>query len=317
MVAAKSNGNQSLCDFVLTSPAPIETAAKLSSKFRHIATREKARARDLAAASDYCQAMAVDLMALAATGHEDSAASLLRSVDHRGVTILDMLIDCEQKDVVSHESVQEYLTQVWTGHLSNWGSGTLMALFVASLLLPPIWLLLSLPLWHQLDRVPVIKFISYLVSHIYLTGLFIICTVCPPYNLWETADLVPRFYECLLLAWLSGLVVSQLTNPEDRAGLGWIKVQPCSIVLIFHALSVVTITIQISMAVLNRRQDSFSILFDETVAGLNRHAMMYHWIIWNRNTLPLRCYAIFIHNYEYNRKRFDTFPDANVQFFAH
>jgi len=163
-------------------------------------------------------------MALAAAGHEDAAASLLRSVDHRGVTILDMLIDCEQKDVVSHESVQEYLTQIWTGHLTHWGSGSIMALFLASLLLPPVWLILSLPLGHRLDRVPVVKFISYLVSHLYLTVLFIVCTVAPPYNLWETVDLVPRFYECLLIAWLSGLVVSQLTNPEDRAGLGWIKV---------------------------------------------------------------------------------------------
>jgi len=225
MVAAKTNDNQSLCDFVLTSPAPVETAAKLSSKFRHLATREKARARDLAAASDYCEAMAVDLMALAAAGHEDSAASLLRSVDHRGVTILDMFIDCEQKDVVSHESVQEYLTQVWTGHLSNWSSASIMALFAASLFLPPVWLILSLPLGHGLDRVPVIKFISYLVSHLYLTALFIVCTVCPPYSIWESVDLVPNVYEWLLIAWLSGLVVSQLTNPEDRAGLGWIKVR--------------------------------------------------------------------------------------------
>jgi len=136
-----------------------------------------------------------------------------------------------------------------------------MGLFLLSLLLPPVWLILSLPLGHRLDRVPVIKFISYLVSHLYLTALFIVCTVCPPNNLWESADLVPRFYEILLIAWLSGLVlsglvifglvlltawlsglvlsglvlsslvpwlsglvVSQLTNPEDRAGLGWIKV---------------------------------------------------------------------------------------------
>jgi len=231
MVAARSNDNQSLCDFVLTSPAPVETAAKLSSKFRHLATREKARAQDLAAASDYCQAMAVDLMALAASGHEDSAASLLRSVDNRGVTILDMLIECEQKDVVSHESVQEYLTQIWTGHLTSLGSGSILALFVVSLL-PPVWLIFSLPLGHRLDRVPVIKFISTLVSHLYLIVLFILCTVYPPYGLWETTDLVPRFYDILLIAWLSGLVVSQLTNPEDRAGLGWIKVQPTNPVLV-------------------------------------------------------------------------------------
>jgi len=162
---------------------------------RHIATREKARARDLAAASDYCQAMAVDLMALAAACHEDAAASLLRSVDHRGVTILDMLIECDQKDVVSHESVQEYLTQIWYGHLTNMSSGTIMALFVASLLLPPVWLILSLPLGHTLDRVPVVKFINYLVSHLYLTVIFIVCTVAPPYALWETVDLLPRYYE--------------------------------------------------------------------------------------------------------------------------
>lgn len=99
-----------------------------------------------------------------------------------------------------------------------------MGIFLISLLLPPVWLILSLPLGHRMDRVPFVKFISYLVSHLYLTLLFIVCTVAPPYNLWETADLVPRYYECLLIAWLSGLVVSQLTNPEDRAGLGWIKV---------------------------------------------------------------------------------------------
>ena len=52
-------------------------------------------ARDLLAASDHCQAMAVDLMALAAG--QDSAGDLLRSIDHRGVSILDVLIECEQK----------------------------------------------------------------------------------------------------------------------------------------------------------------------------------------------------------------------------
>ena len=103
--------------------------------------------------------------------------------------VLRKLIECEQKDVVSHESVQEYLTQIWTGHLTNMSSGTIMALFLFSLLLPPFWLILSLPLGHTLDRVPVVKFISYLVSHLYLIIIFIVCTVTPPYDLWETIDL--------------------------------------------------------------------------------------------------------------------------------
>jgi hypothetical protein len=118
MVAAKSNNNQSLTDFILTSPAPIETAAKLSSIFRHMAANEKARSRDLHAASDYCEEMAVDLLVLAAG--QDSAAAVLRSIDCRGVSILDVLIECELKEVVSHEYVQKYLSQVnGTGSSKN------------------------------------------------------------------------------------------------------------------------------------------------------------------------------------------------------
>jgi len=97
-------------------------------------------------------------------------------------------------------------------------------LFVATLLLPPVWVVVSLPLGHRLDRVPVVKFINYLVSHIYLIGLFIVCTVAPPIGIYNSADMIPHWYEWLLLVWLSGLVVAQLTNPSDRAGLGIIKV---------------------------------------------------------------------------------------------
>jgi hypothetical protein len=30
-------------------------------------------------------------------------------------------------------------------------------------------------------------------------------------------------YEWILLIWLSGLLLSELTNPSDKSGLGWIK----------------------------------------------------------------------------------------------
>jgi hypothetical protein len=120
--------------------------------------------------------------------------------------------------------VQRYLSEIWTGHLSHWSSWRVLLLFVFTLLLPPLWLVVSLPVGHRLDRVPVVKFIGYLVSHLYLIGLFIVCTVCPPIGIYDSADLFPHWYEWLLLAWLSGLVVSQLTNPEDRGGLGMIKV---------------------------------------------------------------------------------------------
>lgn len=100
MIAAKSNENQLLTDFVLTSPAPIETAARMSHVFRELSTREVVRAKALMDASNHCQEMAVELLALVAAEFPDSGArNLLRSVNRRGVTMLDVLIECQQKEV--------------------------------------------------------------------------------------------------------------------------------------------------------------------------------------------------------------------------
>ncbi|KAK2186122.1 hypothetical protein NP493_214g02024 [Ridgeia piscesae] len=218
----KMSDNRSIKEFVLTSPAPVDTAVKLSQHFRLLAVREKERAKDLVAAGDFCETMATELMAIAAS--TSSASSLLKSVDSRGIPLLDVLIECEQKEVMSHAAVQKYLSEVWTGQLSHWAGWKMMVLFIAMLFVPIVWLFLSLPIKHRFNKVPVIKFMSYLVSHIYLIALFILTTVYPLYPIWESTNLLPHWYEWLLLAWLSGLVVSQLTNPEDRAGLGWIKV---------------------------------------------------------------------------------------------
>jgi hypothetical protein len=106
MVAAKSNQNLLLSDFILTSPAPIETACWLAHSFRNMATREMVRSRDLEAAGEHCQAIGVDLMALAGDLHEKCSRDVLRSVDARGVTILDLLIECEQKRVSNAISSQ-------------------------------------------------------------------------------------------------------------------------------------------------------------------------------------------------------------------
>ena len=222
MQAGKMNENQSIQEFILTSPAPVETAVKMSRNFRILATKEKERARDLLSAGVYCESMATELNAIAAS--INSAGKLLKSVDSRGMPFLDVLIECEQKDVVSHPSVQKYLSEVWTGHLSHWAGWKMIMLFSALLFVPPVWLAFSLPLKHRFNKVPVIKFMSYLVSHIYLIVLFTLTTVYPLTPIWESYNLIPHWYEWLLLAWLSGLLVSQLTNPEDRAGLGWIKV---------------------------------------------------------------------------------------------
>lgn len=217
------NDNKSVQEFILVSPAPVDTAVKLSRAFRILSTKEKERARDLLNAGDFCENMATELNAIAAS--INGPAMLLKSVDNRGMPLLDVLIECEQKEVVAHPVVQRYLTEVWTGYLSHWSSVRMMLLFCVLLFIPPVWLAFSLPNKHiRFNKVPVIKFMLYLVSHIYLVVLYTLTVVYPVYPLWQSDNLIPHWYEWLLLAWLSGLLVSQLTNPEDRQGLGWIKV---------------------------------------------------------------------------------------------
>lgn len=222
MIVGKMTDNKSVREFVLTSAAPAEVAAKLSKIFRSVALREKERAKDLLVAGNFCEEMATEVTAIAAGVCR--AGPLLNSVDSVGVTFLDILIDCQQKEVVAHPTVQLYLSEIWTGHLSTWPSWKLLVFFCVLLFVPPVWIVVCLPLKHRFFRLPVIKFMSHLVSHLYLIALFILCIVFPPVEIWNSADLIPHGYEWLLLAWLSGLLVSQLTDSEDRAGLGWLKV---------------------------------------------------------------------------------------------
>ena len=108
MNIGKLNENISIQEFILVSPAPVDTAANLSKEFRLLATKEKERARDLLNAGDFCESMATELTAIAAS--LGSAAMLLKAVDHRSVALLDILIDGEQKEVVSHACVQVHVT---------------------------------------------------------------------------------------------------------------------------------------------------------------------------------------------------------------
>lgn len=234
MVVGKMNKNRSIQEFILLSPAPVDTAAKLSKNFRILAIKEKERSRDLLTAGDYCEEMATNLLAIAASSN--SAGLLLKALDSRGTAFLDVLIENEQKEVVSHPAVQKYLSDVWMGNL-RWANWKIVMLFWAFLCLPPVWLVFSLPLRHRFNKVPIVKFLSYLVSHLYLILLFFVTVVYPPVSIPDSVSLVPQPWEWVLLAWLSGLLVSELTNPGDRAGLGWIRVISlgiCSLGVSFH-----------------------------------------------------------------------------------
>lgn len=76
---------------------------------------------------------------------------------------------------------------------------------------------------HKFNKVPIIKFMSYLTSHIYLMTHLSIVGITPIYPVLRLS-LVPYWYEIGLLIWLSGLLLFELTNPSDKSGLGSIKV---------------------------------------------------------------------------------------------
>ena len=63
---------------------------------------------------------------------------------------------------------------------------------------------------------------AYLTSHIYLMGLLILSSTLPICPIMRKS-LIPCWYEWLLLAWLSGMLLSELTTPRDRGGQFWLR----------------------------------------------------------------------------------------------
>lgn len=209
-------------EFILVSEAPIDTAVKLAKCYENLVEKEKDRSRDLEWAKDYCDQIATDLLSIIAK--ISNASALLRARDYKNVEFLDVLLELGRKDVVSQHGVQKYLSSVWAGNL-NWSGLKFIMLFFAFLLCPPVWIVVSCPFGHRLAKIPVIKFMSYLASHIFFIVLLCMTTVFVPFYipLWLGADLVPQPHEWLLAIWFLGNLVSNMSNPADKAGFGSIK----------------------------------------------------------------------------------------------
>lgn len=73
-----------------------------------------------------------------------------------------------------------------------------MLLFFAFIICPPVWVIFTLPLGHKFNKVPIIKFMSYLTSHIYLMIHLMIVGILPIYPVVRPS-LVPYWYGKLLL----------------------------------------------------------------------------------------------------------------------
>uniref|UniRef100_A0A8R1HXB3 ANK_REP_REGION domain-containing protein n=1 Tax=Caenorhabditis japonica TaxID=281687 RepID=A0A8R1HXB3_CAEJA len=231
MVCGKTNDNEPLQEFILQSPAPIETAVKLSALYRDMSEKEKERAKDLLNVAVFSENMAVELLGITAT--EYNAALLLKAKDNRGRPLLDVLIENEQKEVVSYASVQRYLTEVWTARV-DWSFGKFVAFSLLVLICPPAWFYFSLPLDSRIGRAPIIKFVCHIVSHVYFTILLTIVVLNITHKMYEVTSVVPNPVEWLLLLWLSGNLVSELSTVGGGSGLGIVKV----LILVLSAMAI-------------------------------------------------------------------------------
>ncbi|PIC53240.1 hypothetical protein B9Z55_003026 [Caenorhabditis nigoni] len=231
MVCGKTNDNEPLQEFILQSPAPIETAVKLSALYRDMSEKEKERAKDLLNVAVFSENMAVELLGITAT--EYNAALLLKAKDNRGRPLLDVLIENEQKEVVSYASVQRYLTEVWTARV-DWSFGKFVAFSLFVLMCPPAWFYFSLPLDSRIGRAPIIKFVCHIVSHVYFTILLTIVVLNITHKMYEVTSVAPNPVEWLLLLWLSGNLVSELSTVGGGSGLGIVKV----LILVLSAMAI-------------------------------------------------------------------------------
>jgi len=221
MFCSKNHNNLPIQEFILRSQEPIDVAVKLARNYEQLAMRNKDKARDILAAKRCCDNLGIELLNIISTTH--NAGELLRAVDYKDTEFLDVLIELERKEVVSQHAVQKYLTKIWIGNL-KWTSTKFIFFFFALLFCPFVWIVVSTPCGHRLHRIPIIKFMSYLTAHIYFIILLTYTLVFPSRPIPSYQCCFPLWNEWLILFWLIGLLISEIINPRDRAGLGGIKV---------------------------------------------------------------------------------------------
>ena len=222
MLCGKTNENESILEFVMHSKAPLLTAAQLAKNYREFASKEKERAKDLNDAGRHCEHMATELLGIASVIAPPSA--ILRASDNKGNQLLDMLLENSMKQVIEHAAVQRYLSDIWSGSLAAWSTGRLFLLFLGFIIFPPLLCYFVLPFkHHNYHHIPIIKFMAMIVSHIYLIFFLMINAAIPIDPIIYRTDFFPFWYELMLLAWISGIVVAELTKPGTSSGLGMLR----------------------------------------------------------------------------------------------
>lgn len=203
-----------------------------------------------------------------------------------------------------------------------------MLLMITFIICPPIWIAFTLPLGHTYHKVPIIKFMSYLTSHVYLMLWLLLVAIFPIYPVVR-GNLIPYSYEWVLLVWLSGLLLFELTNPSDKSGLGWIKIS----VLLFgifgvaaHVLGIVAIAKNYWPTLMYCRNQLFALSFllacVQILDFLSFHHLFGPWAIIIGNLMKdlgrfLAVLAIFVFGFSMHfvalNQPFENLDDVMVR----
>nr|XP_047126785.1 serine/threonine-protein phosphatase 6 regulatory ankyrin repeat subunit A-like [Hydra vulgaris] len=210
MICCNLNDNESAQDFILNSPAPIYTAMKLTLMYRQESIRVKDKSEDYMKIAEYCEQMTYEILHVASTY---GCESLLNAVDDLQKPLLDVLIDEEFKLCVAHNNVQSYLSNLWKGSGMSIEGVYAILFTVVCFLCPPFWFFLCLP-FHRWNKVPTIKFICHVISHLYYITVLIYIVVVP----WDRSkvETFPTYAEYILVIWVSGHLLAEITEPESQ-----------------------------------------------------------------------------------------------------
>ena len=119
--------------------------------------------------------------------------------------------------------MQTYTSELWKGSLAHWPGWRILLFISTFFICPPLWLIFALPLNNKYNKTPIVKFGCYLTSHLFFMVVQVLTACIPIYPIYRES-LAPYWIEWLLLIWLSGLLLGELISPQDKSGLGRIKI---------------------------------------------------------------------------------------------
>ena len=115
------------------------------------------------------------------------------------------------------------LGELWKGNLQTWATYKMLLFSFCIMTIIPVWIIFSLPLDNKYNKTPFVRFVCNLTSHIYFMIIQILVACWPIYPIYRQS-MMPYWIEWVLVVWLSGLLLEQLSEQQDRSGLAMIKV---------------------------------------------------------------------------------------------